>query len=283
MLFRSVSQSRYDASIFDTAVTFIGANSSRDSSVPYTTSLQNSTAIGYNSRIYASNQVSIGNSNTTTTLLRGNVGIGTNSPAYPVHVTVSGVSGSVTAGYFESVGATTTNIAMRLKAANAVNNIALAVENGEGSVGIGTLTPAAVFHTVGTVRMASMGSASTDTSTYKPMGISSLGDVIPMASWPQIRWVPRVGSTTSSATPTINTDNVDIYKLTAQTADITSFTTNLSGTPRDGDILEIQITGTAARAITWGSSFVSSTVTLPTTTTGTATLTVILQYYTALS
>ena len=172
---------------------------------------------------------------------------------------------------------------MRLKAANAVNNIALAVENGEGSVGIGTLTPAAVFHTVGTVRMASMGSASTDTSTYKPMGISSLGDVIPMASWPQIRWVPRVGSTTSSATPTINTDNVDIYKLTAQTADITSFTTNLSGTPRDGDILEIQITGTAARAITWGSSFVSSTVTLPTTTTGTATLTVILQYYTTSS
>lgn len=97
------------------------------------------------------------------------------------------------------------------------------------------------------------------------------------------RWVPRVGSTTSSATPTINTDNVDIFKLTAQAADITSFTTNLSGTPNDGDILEIQITGTATRAITWGSSFVSSTVTLPTTTSGTATLTVILQYYTTSS
>lgn len=97
------------------------------------------------------------------------------------------------------------------------------------------------------------------------------------------RWVPRVGSTTSSATPTINTDNVDIYKLTAQAADITSFTTNLSGTPNDGDILEIQITGTAARAITWGSSFVSSTVTLPTTTVTTATLTVVFQYYTTSS
>ena len=97
------------------------------------------------------------------------------------------------------------------------------------------------------------------------------------------RWVPRVGNTTSSATPTINTDNVDIYKLTAQTADITSFTTNLSGTPNDGDFLEIQITGTAARAITWGTSFVSSTVTLPTTTTTTATLTVVLQYYTTSS
>ena len=97
------------------------------------------------------------------------------------------------------------------------------------------------------------------------------------------RWVARVGSTTSSATPTINTDNYDIYKLTAQTADITSFTTNLTGTPNDGEILEIQITGTAARAITWGASFVASTVALPTTTVTTATLTVIFQYYTTSS
>lgn len=97
------------------------------------------------------------------------------------------------------------------------------------------------------------------------------------------RWTARVGSTTSSATPTINTDNYDIYKLTAQTNDITSFTSNLSGTPVDGDILEIQITGTAARAITWGASFVSTTVTLPTTTTTTTTLTVVFQYYTTSS
>ena len=119
-----------------------------------------------------------------------------------------------------------------------------------GNVGIGTLTPTKTLEVNGTI----------------------LG-----------RWVPRVGSTTSSATPTINTDNVDVYKLTAQAADITSFTSNLSGTPVDGDILEIQITGTASRAITWGSSFVSTTVTLPTTTSGTATLTVIVQYYTTSS
>lgn len=97
------------------------------------------------------------------------------------------------------------------------------------------------------------------------------------------RWTPRVGSTTSSATPTINTDNVDIYKLTAQAADITSFTTNLSGTPVDGDILEIQITGTATRNLTFGSSFVSSTVTIPAATNGTNTLTIIFQYYTTSS
>jgi hypothetical protein len=80
------------------------------------------------------------------------------------------------------------------------------------------------------------------------------------------RITARTGTTTSSATPTINTDNVDFYSLTAQTVDITSFTTNLSGTPTDGQTLWIAITGTAARAITWGASFESSTITLPTTT-----------------
>jgi hypothetical protein len=80
------------------------------------------------------------------------------------------------------------------------------------------------------------------------------------------RFVPRVSTTTSSATPTINTDNTDQFGLTAQAVDITSFTTNLSGTPVNGQKLWIYIVGTAARAITWGASFESSTVTLPTTT-----------------
>ena len=80
------------------------------------------------------------------------------------------------------------------------------------------------------------------------------------------RVTPRVSTTTSSATPTINTDNVDFYGLTAQAANITSFTTNLSGTPTDGQKLWIYIVGTAARTITWGASFEASTVALPTTT-----------------
>jgi len=84
--------------------------------------------------------------------------------------------------YSQSTGAGT-NIAGYFNANSGSSNYAIIVPGGGGMVGIGTLTPAAVFHTVGTVRMASMGSASTDTSTYKPMGISSLGDVIPMASW----------------------------------------------------------------------------------------------------
>jgi hypothetical protein len=78
-------------------------------------------------------------------------------------------------------------------------------------------------------------------------------------------------------------DITDIYKLTAQAVDITSFTTNLTGTPLDGNVLEIQITGTAARAITWGASFASSTVALPVTTVTTTTLTITLQYFTTSS
>lgn len=76
----------------------------------------------------------------------------------------------------------------------------------------------------------------------------------------------------NSATPTINTDNCDVVHVTSQTAAITSFTTNLSGTPVDGDTLRISITGTASVAITWGSSFESSTIALPSTTSGTARL-----------
>lgn len=76
----------------------------------------------------------------------------------------------------------------------------------------------------------------------------------------------------NSATPAINTDSYDIVHITAQTAAITSFTSSLTGTPVDGDTLRISITGTAAVAITWGTSFEASTITLPTTTVTTARL-----------
>ena len=89
------------------------------------------------------------------------------------------------------------------------------------------------------------------------------------------RVTPRVDTTTSSATPTINTDNVDHYIITAQTAAITSFTTNLSGTPTNGQKLMISVTGTAARTITWGSSFENGPVALPTTTVTTTRLDVL--------
>jgi hypothetical protein len=87
------------------------------------------------------------------------------------------------------------------------------------------------------------------------------------------RIVPRVlASTANSATPTLNTDNFDAMVITGQTAAITSFTTNLTGTPVNGQKLLISITGTTAVAITWGASFEASTTALPTTTVTTARL-----------
>jgi hypothetical protein len=87
------------------------------------------------------------------------------------------------------------------------------------------------------------------------------------------RMVPRVlASTANSDTPTLNTDNYDMMVITGQTLSITSFTTNLTGAPVNGQKLWISITGTAAVAIVWGASFEASTVALPTTTVTTARL-----------
>jgi hypothetical protein len=83
------------------------------------------------------------------------------------------------------------------------------------------------------------------------------------------RIAPRVGTVASSATPAINTDLVDLFTITALTVAITSMSSGLTGTPIDGQYLRIAITGTASRAITWGSSFEASTVALPTTTSST--------------
>lgn len=83
------------------------------------------------------------------------------------------------------------------------------------------------------------------------------------------RIIPRVVTITSSATPTINTDLVDIYGITAQTADDIAFTTNLSGTPTNGQRLSIYVVGTKPITLTWGTKFEAGVVALPTTTTTT--------------
>lgn len=78
---------------------------------------------------------------------------------------------------------------------------------------------------------------------------------------------PRVDTIASTATPSINSDNVDMYGITALAVNITSVT--VTGTPVNGQKLWIYIVGTAARTISWGASFEASTVALPTTTVST--------------
>lgn len=82
------------------------------------------------------------------------------------------------------------------------------------------------------------------------------------------------------ATPTTTVANVDIANFTALGAAITSMSTNLVNTGAvDGQLIEFRFTDNGtARAITWGASFGSTTVTLPTTTVISTMLRVLVEY-----
>lgn len=106
----------------------------------------------------------------------------------------------------------------------------------------------------GTVTL--VGTTSTDTLTNK-------------------RITKRVTTITSSATPTINSDDCDCVTITALATAITSMTSGLSGTPTNFQTLLFRILDDAtAHAITWGAKFEARGVDLPTTTTISKLLTV---------
>jgi hypothetical protein len=129
---------------------------------------------------------------------------------------------------------------------------------------------AGTFVVVGT--QIELGHATQNTLTASAGIMSIEGVAIPTISSTHTltnkRITKRTSTEASSATPTINTDNVDFHSITALAVAITSFTTNLSGTPTTGQLLWIAITDNGtARAITWGASFqASGTIALPTTT-----------------
>jgi len=90
----------------------------------------------------------------------------------------------------------------------------------------------------------------------------------------------RVLSEASNTSVTINSNSYDVYEAYAQTASI--LFNNPTGTPTNQQILQLIIASstTAARAITYGTDFVSSTITLPTTTAATTQpITITLQYH----
>jgi hypothetical protein len=94
----------------------------------------------------------------------------------------------------------------------------------------------------------------------------------------------RVNTTTSSATPAINTDTTDLFTITALATAVTSFTSSLSGTPINGDVLEIRILDNGTpQSLTWGTSFASTLTTLPTTTVASTTLRILVEWNSASS
>lgn len=116
--------------------------------------------------------------------------------------------------------------------------------------------------------------AGTDGATYTfPGANATIAGLATTQTFNNKRITKRVSAlSANSATPAINTDTTDVVHITNQTTAITSFTSGLSGAPVDGDTLRISVTGTASVALTFGASFESSTVTLPTTTSGTTRL-----------
>jgi hypothetical protein len=206
----------------------------------------------------------------------GNVGIGTWVPAKTLNIYGSGntymeVDGSGKTTYFGSDGtyggviqtSGSTPISF-LPGGIAAMNILFG-----GNVGIGTTTV--------TGGLAVM-NGNVGIGTWVPAYTLDL-----VNNKSRSRSVFRIVTTTQSATPSINTDSGDVFEMTGLAQAITSMTTNLTGTPLDGDQIEIQITDNGtARAITWGTSFESTgTVTLPTTTVLSVRLNVFLQWSSA--
>lgn len=179
----------------------------------------------------------------------------------PSSGTVTNLTGTASININGTVGATTptTGVFTTLVAGSTTSLLLGTAGSAVGNIGFrnatsGTITLAPVTGALGTVTLT------------LPAATDTVAALAATQTFTNKRITKRTGTTTSSATPTINTNNVDFYSITAQTVDITSFTTNLSGTPTEGQTLWIAITGTAARAITWGASFEASTVALPTTT-----------------
>lgn len=91
---------------------------------------------------------------------------------------------------------------------------------------------------------------------------------------------PRVVSTTSSGTITINSDATDLFQLTNQT--VTGAFQTPSGTPVNGQKLMIQIISTGSTpALTFSTGFAAQNVALPTVMTASGTTTIGFMYNTA--
>lgn len=110
------------------------------------------------------------------------------------------------------------------------------------------------------------------TYTY-PGATDTLAGIAATQTLTNKRVTPRVLSAASYTTDTgtsLNCDTLDEFIVTAQ-AGALKFN-NPTGTPTDGQVLLIAVTGTAARALTYDTQFQASTVALPSTTVTTARL-----------
>jgi hypothetical protein len=151
-----------------------------------------------------------------------------------------------------------------VKVSSTVAGVVPAASGGTGVANNFTITLAGALATAGAYSLTLTTTAGTNVTLPTTGTLATLAGTETLTNK---RVTPRVlTSTANSATPTLNTDSYDSMVITGQSVAITSFTTNLTGTPTSQQKLIISITGTSAIAITWGASFEASTVALPTTT-----------------
>lgn len=206
----------------------------------------------------------------------------TNCTALPVSGITASTSAALGVGSVELGHASDTTIARASAGQVTIEGVAVLLAGGAlGTPSSGTLTSCTGLPVAGITASTStalgvgsieLGAASDTTLSRSAAGVLAVeGVVVPSISSTNTltnkRVTPRVTALSNpGATPTINTDNCDAVDITGQTANITSMTTNLSGTPTSFQKLWIAITGTAARTISWGATFEAGAVALPTTT-----------------
>lgn len=257
-----------------TSVSVVSANGFAGTVATATTTPAITLTTTINSPVLAGNGTAISAATTTgsgsTVVLNGSPTIITPSIAA---ITVSGGIMTIPTGSSDTlVGKNTTDTLTNKNLTSGTNTFPTFNQNTTGTSGGLSGTPSITVATITTTGNIELGNASDTTLSRSSAGVIAVeGVIVPTVSSTNTltnkRRTRRLVTTTQSATPTINTDNTDIANITGLAQAITSFTTNLSGTPVDGDLLEIRITDNGtARAITWGASFSSTTVTLPTTT-----------------
>jgi hypothetical protein len=147
------------------------------------------------------------------------------------------------------------------------------------NIGVGTLTASAGLTVVGNVGIGTTANQTALSVMNGNVGIGTWAPTYPLQVLGNFQAYQPVVTVTAGATPTIVAANGVDYEITGLATAITSMSTNLSGTTTNGAIIEIDITDNATpQGLTFGTSFESTTVTLPTTTVASTRLRLFFQY-----